>query len=125
MKREREKNLYKNGRNGYGFDARIRQLAKQNANGCCQWAEGCDQPHNNSVDHVTGIELGRLIGIPAEELTCLDNAQLLCTRHADIKFTQEQIFVRMIRADLQSFQPQRAVVSWDEMRKPTKKSFWY
>src|SRR5689334_14870922 len=86
-------------RKGYGFDHLTRQRAKERANGLCEWAQGCNHPHNGAVDHITGIYLGRKLGIPPEELTAIDNAQLLCDRHADIKYTQEQIFVRMIEKD--------------------------
>ncbi len=113
------KKLHNGMRKGYGFDSLTRQRAKERANGYCEWPDGCQNPHNGAVDHLTGIYLGRLLQIPAEDLTAIDNAQLLCNRHADIKYTQEQVFVRMIEKGLNDFQPERATVEWEAMAKPT------
>lgn len=100
--REREKTnhhkRHRNNRKGYEFSEHTKFLARQRSEGFCEYPQGCDNPHDDTVDHFTGIYLGRLLGMDQETIKGLDNAQLLCSYH-DRKKTKEEVYYQKLMLD--------------------------
>lgn len=77
-------------RSGYEFSGRVKQLARERAQGMCEHPEGCPHQNNNTVDHLTAICIGRRLGMERGILRSLDNAQMLCDEHDREKQIEER-----------------------------------
>jgi hypothetical protein len=82
-------------RRGAEFSRLTRQMALKRARGRCEYPQGCDRPHDGTLDHLTGCMLGRLLGMERTVLKSLDNAQFLCSYHNRLKTDQENYYIRL------------------------------
>ena len=77
-------------RRGAEFSPEVRRRVFARARGKCMHPEGCTNPHNGTVDHITGPMLGRLLGMDKKTLKSVDNAQTLCIAHDEFKTRYEE-----------------------------------
>lgn len=107
--REREKTNHhknhKNHRKGCEFSEWTKFLVRQRADGLCECPNHfpCPNFNNDRPDHVTGIFIGRLLGMDKETIKSEDNCQLLCDPCEDEKYRQERYFQRQMLDKLSKF----------------------
>jgi len=82
---------------GYEFSRRVKDIVK--ARKQCEYP--IEPPCYNlitTVDHLTGILLGKMLGMNRKTIKSLGNAQGLCLEHNQVKTNQEvEFLIRMER----------------------------
>ena len=87
-------------RQGCEFSRSVKELARSRSQGFCEYPGGCEMPHDNTVDHLTGCFLGQLLGMERWVLRSLENAQMLCTYHNETKTREEYEHIKRLAFQL-------------------------
>ena len=87
-------------RRGYEFSDYTKAQAKIRARGRCQHPLGCSRRNDGTIDHLTGIRLGKLLGMDRDTIRSLDNAQMLCSEHQIEKLEQENKLHKMMQGHI-------------------------
>lgn len=88
-------------RKGYEFPVWIKEIVKLRRSCEYPMEPPCYRPIA-IVDHLTGIRLGKLIGMNKETIKSLANAQGLCTEHNGIKTKEENLYYYLMSERLAS-----------------------